>query len=216
MSIIDKIKKSKNKDENRPLIINTIYDLIIYSLVFLILFVLIRLALKSMLNLNDMGKEITSYKEAVSYTVDNTIYIAIISVIISIGSFCVFMGTIIDNFKRKLINKDNYRFYIVFMIVSILILTAVAGLLIIGISNSSLLCIGKLCKITDLSFYNYEVAIYERLHLGLVLNYSIWTFIMIIISTYTIKYLHNKKIIIKETEKEGIIKRIIRKKKKNK
>ena len=215
MGILSNLKKNKEKKENISLLKNTIYDLIIYTIIFLIIFVILRFFLKAIFNLNDTSKIIVNYKDAVTYTVNNTIYIAIVSVIMSIGSFLIFMGTIFSSFKRKLINKDNYKMYTWFMAVVILIMTTLAGVLIMRISYESLLCIGKVCKITDLSFYNYELEIYNRLYIGLVLNYSIWTFITILICGFTIKYLHNKRIVIKETsDKKPLLSKLFKKHKK--
>ena len=176
------------------------------------------MVLKSVFNLNDTNQIINNYKDAVEYTINNTTYIAIVSVIMSIGSFLIFIGTIFSSFRKQLINKDNYVKYTRFIVVMILILTAIAGIAIMRISYDSLLCIGKICKIADLSFYTYELEVYNRLYLGLVLNYSIWTFIIIIICGLTIKYLYNKKIIVRQTkEKKGnIIKRILNRKVKRK
>ncbi len=215
MGLLKRIKRNKENSDIKNLLISSSYDIAIYSIIFLIVFCLIRMGLRAFLNLNDMSHVISTYKAAVSYTIDNVIYISIISVIINIGSFLIFTGTIINNFRNKLIRKDNYKPYTVFITVAILILTALTGVLIIAISYNSILCISELCKISDLSFYSYELEIYNRLYLGLVINYFIWTLITIIVCAYMIKYLHNKKILIKETEKKyGFLSRIIKRKKK--
>ena len=214
MGILSKLKMKKEKDNYKNLLINSTYDIIIFIIIFLIIFVLARMILRTALNLESVPSMIQTYKEAVSYTISNTVYIASVSILISLGNLFIFMGTIISSFKRKLLNKDNYQQYTRFITIAILLLTTISGIALIIMSYNSLICIGKLCNITDLSFYTYELETYNRLHLGLVLNYSIWTFMTILICGWTIKYLYNKKIIIKETnQSERLINRIFKKRK---
>jgi len=213
MIIFSKLKKEKENKEIKHLLINSTFDLIIYTLIFLVIFILLRMGLKNIFDLNSANRIIETYKEAITYTVNHTIYVSIITIIVNIGTFVVYLFTVLSSFKKKLINKNNYKAYIIYMIISILLLSSIAGILIIYLSFNSLLCISHICKVSDLSFYNYELEVYSRLSIGLVLDYAIWTFITIAICTNIIKYLHNKKILIKE-KKSISLKRLFKKKNK--
>lgn len=216
MKLFNKLKKDKNK-EFKQLITNSILDIIIYTLIFLIIFVLIIMALKSIFNITDSNVVINNYKVGLTNTINNAIYIAIISIIISISSFIIYICTIISSFKSRLINKNNYKKYTNFMIIMVLILNTIAAYITTKISLNRISRVGSSILVGDLSFYNIELSIYNRLYLGLALNYAIWTFITILICAILIKYVYNKKIVIKETkDKKLFLSKLFKRSKKKK
>ena len=207
-------KKAKDK-QVETIIINSLYDIMIYTIIFVIAFIIFRMILISIFNLNSTTI-INDYKTAVEFTLNNTIYIAILSILINVGTLLIFMGTIISSFKACLLNKTTYKPYIRFITISILLLTITTGIILINASYDGVLSVGSLCKMSDLSFYNYALDVHNRLYLGIVINHVIWTLVMIVLCYYTIKYLHNKKIIIRETNKtNNLFSRLLKKKKRD-
>ena len=103
------------------------------------------------------------------------------------------------------------------MIIMVLILNTIVAYITTKISLNRISRVGSSILVGDLSFYNIELSIYNRLYLGLALNYAIWTFITIIICAILIKYVYNKKIVIKETkDKKLFLSKLFKKSKKKK
>ncbi len=211
MGIFGKHKLKKNRDAVEKLVCFSIYDILIYSICFAIMLIIISMGLRSWLNINNTNI-ITNYQSAVSYTVDSNIYISILSILINISVLLVFLFTVGNAFRRRLLNKEDYRQYIVFIVVSILVLSTVAWVGTVALAYDRLLCIDKACQVTDFSFYSYELDALNKLYAGVAINYYVWTLLAIFLSVVFIKYLYNKKIIIKEVGSNGIIQRIVKKK----
>ena len=62
MIIFSKLKKEKENKDVKHLLINSTFDLIIYTIIFLIIFLLLRMGLKTLFDLNSVNRVIENYK----------------------------------------------------------------------------------------------------------------------------------------------------------
>ena len=136
---------------NKKIIKNTLFDIIVLSIVFIICMLLIHTGLKTLLNINP--NNITELGKALVYVKSNALYLSIMFICMYIFSFIIFSLTTIDQVRDKTINHKNYSLYLAFMISFILFVNTLlcfSGGVVIN-NRLSVLC--KACA-TNEKVYN--------------------------------------------------------------
>lgn len=164
---------------NKKIVKNTIYDIIILSIISIMCIMLIHLGLKVLLHINT--KTITDAAKAMASTKHNVLYISIMFIAMFIFSFIICTVTTLDQIRDKTINRKNYKQYTVFIVGFIILINTLIGFISSLIINARLTNLCNSCEIIELSFYTYQLQRFISVIKLLCWSYVIWSTIAIIV-----------------------------------
>ena len=184
---------------NKKLIKNTLFDLLVLSIIAIICMIFIHFGLKVLLHINT--KTITDASKAMISTKHNILYINIMVIAMFIFSFIIFTITTMDQIKDKTINKNNYKLYLTFMIGLILLVNTFLSFIGSNVISIRLTRLCNVCETIDMSFYTYQLDQFINTIKLLCCSYVLWSIISIGVVVYIINKYKNDNTLINKIKK---------------